>query len=110
VAHTRCATKIEPTPSTTHNYKELLDTAKECGIYRKDMKKVEMAWALKHHDEEKKRAGNDALIAHQRAQELAKKEEAKKAAEKQKLINCHGLGCVTVWCLSCCPSAVATYL
>jgi hypothetical protein len=70
----------------TYNYKDLLDTAKERGIYRKDMTKVEMAWALKHNDEEKKRAGNDALVAHQRKVQEQKKEEAKKEAERQKLI------------------------
>jgi hypothetical protein len=70
----------------TYNCKELLDTAKERGIYRKDMKKVEMAFALKHDDGEKKRAENDALIAHQRAQQLAQKEQARKATEKQKIL------------------------
>jgi hypothetical protein len=93
VAHRRGGThKVRDQDRTdsiydTYNYKELLDTAKERGIYRRDMKKVEMAFALKHNDEEKRRAENDALTAHQRAQELAKKEEVKKAAEKQKLIN-----------------------
>ncbi|KAI4639145.1 uncharacterized protein J4E78_011005 [Alternaria triticimaculans] len=65
------------------NYKELVETAKERSIYRKDMKKVEMAWALKHDDENKKRAEQDARIARQRKLEEAKKEEERKAAEKK---------------------------
>jgi hypothetical protein len=70
----------------TYNYKELLDEAKERGIYRKDMRKVEMAWALKHNDEEKKRAERDAVLALQRKQQEAKVEEERRAAEKQKQI------------------------
>ncbi|KAI4643949.1 uncharacterized protein J4E79_011221 [Alternaria viburni] len=65
------------------NYKELVETAKERSIYRKDMKKVEMAWALKHNDENRKRAEQDARIARQRKLEEAKKEEERKAAEKK---------------------------
>ncbi|KAI4630085.1 uncharacterized protein J4E87_003276, partial [Alternaria ethzedia] len=65
------------------NYKELVETAKERSIYRKDMKKVEMAWALKHDDENKKRAEQDARVARQRKLEEAKKEEERKAAEKK---------------------------
>ncbi|KAI4906499.1 hypothetical protein J4E90_010573 [Alternaria incomplexa] len=65
------------------NYKELVETAKERSIYRKDMKKVEMAWALKHDDENRKRAEQDARIARQRKLEEAKKEEERKAAEKK---------------------------
>ncbi|KAF1830948.1 hypothetical protein BDW02DRAFT_76351 [Decorospora gaudefroyi] len=70
-----------------YNYKELLDAAKDRGIYRKDMKKMEMAWALKRHDEEKKKAEHDAMVAHQRKMQEAKREQEKKAAEKQKMID-----------------------
>ena len=70
----------------TYNYKELLDTAKERGIYRKDMKKVEMAWALKRNDEEKKKAEHQAKMEHERKQQEARKEREKKAAQRQALI------------------------
>jgi hypothetical protein len=66
-----------------YNYKELVDTAKERSIYRKDMKKVEMAWALKRDDENRKRAERDAVIARQRRLAEAKKDEERRAAEKQ---------------------------
>jgi len=65
------------------NYKELVETAKERSLYRKDMKKVEMAWALKHDDENRKRAEQDARIARRRKIEEAKKEEERRAAEKK---------------------------
>jgi len=69
----------------TYNYKELLDTTKERGIYRKDMKKVEMAWALKRNDEEKKKAEHQAKMEHERKQQEAQKEREKKAAQRQAL-------------------------
>ncbi|KAG9189855.1 hypothetical protein G6011_06723 [Alternaria panax] len=69
-----------------YNYKELVDKAKERGIYRKDMKKVEMAWALKHDDEKKKRAERDAMLALQRRQQEAKEEQERIVLEKQRQI------------------------
>lgn len=71
----------------TYNYKELLDATKERRLYRKDMKKVEMAWALKRNDEAKRRTERDNLNALRRKQEEARKEEERIAAEKQELIN-----------------------
>ncbi|KAH6878442.1 hypothetical protein BKA58DRAFT_308621 [Alternaria rosae] len=65
------------------NYKELVETARERSIYRKDMKKVEMAWALKRDDENRKRAEQDARLARQKKIEEAKKQEERKAAEKK---------------------------
>ncbi|RYO44847.1 hypothetical protein AA0116_g13539 [Alternaria tenuissima] len=69
-----------------YNYKELVDQAKERGIYRKDMKKVEMAWALKHDGEEERRAEQDAVLALQRKRQEAKEEEERRAAHKQRQI------------------------
>lgn len=69
-----------------YNYKELLDTAKERGVYRKDMKKVEMALSLKRDDEEKRRAVRDAVIQRQKREQEAQEIQAKKDAEKQALI------------------------
>jgi hypothetical protein len=42
----------------TFNYKELLDASKARGIYRKDMKKVEMAWALRGTTTRRERGRN----------------------------------------------------
>ncbi|CAA9965176.1 Peptide hydrolase [Pyrenophora teres f. maculata] len=70
----------------TYNYKELLDTAKERGIYRKDMKKGEMAWALKRNDEEKKRAQHQAKIEYELKQQQARQEQEKKDAQLQALV------------------------
>ncbi|KAL1796222.1 hypothetical protein ACET3X_004762 [Alternaria dauci] len=69
-----------------YNYKELVDQAKERGIYRKDMKKAEMALALKHNDEERKRAERDAVQALERKRQEAKEEEERIAAERQRQI------------------------
>lgn len=70
----------------TYNYRELVDAAKERGIYRKDMKKVEMAWTLKRNDGEKKRAERDNLIALWKKQQQAKREQERIAAEKEELL------------------------
>ena len=58
----------------TYNYKELVDEVKERGIYRKEMKKVEMAWALKRNDSERKRAERENLNALRKKQQEAKRE------------------------------------
>ncbi|KAF7565091.1 MIP-T3 multi-domain protein [Pyrenophora tritici-repentis] len=92
VAHRRGGThKVKDQDRTdsiydTYNYKELLDAAKERGIYRKDMKKGEMAWALKRNDDEKRRAQHQARIHYQKRQQQARKEQEKKEAELQALI------------------------
>ncbi|EUC41369.1 hypothetical protein COCMIDRAFT_106355, partial [Bipolaris oryzae ATCC 44560] len=69
-----------------YNYKELLDAAKERGVYRKDMKKVEMAWALKRSDEDKKCAERENLNALRKKQEEAKREQERIVAEQEALI------------------------
>ncbi|EMD65969.1 hypothetical protein COCSADRAFT_180600 [Bipolaris sorokiniana ND90Pr] len=69
-----------------YNYKELLDAAKERGVYRKDMKKVEMAWALKRNDEDKKRAERENLNALRKKQEEAKRKQERIVAEQEALI------------------------
>jgi hypothetical protein len=69
-----------------YNYKELLDAAKERDVYRKDMKKVEMAWALKRNDEEKKRAERNNLNALRTKQDEAKRERECIAAEEEYLL------------------------
>ncbi|KAF1940478.1 hypothetical protein EJ02DRAFT_494726 [Clathrospora elynae] len=90
VAHRRGGThKVRDQDKTdsiydTYNYKQLLDTAKERGIYRKDMKKAEMAFALKHHDEERTKAEREAVIVRQRLQQQARKEQQRRLHAKQK--------------------------
>ncbi|EMD89532.1 hypothetical protein COCC4DRAFT_89131, partial [Bipolaris maydis ATCC 48331] len=69
-----------------YNYKELLDAAKERGVYRKDMKKVEMAWALKRNDEDKKLAERKNLNVLRKKQEKAKREQERIVAEQEALI------------------------
>lgn len=67
----------------TYNYRELVDAAKERGIYRKDMKKMEMAWVLKQNDGERKRAERENLKSLQRRKKEAKMEQDRIAAEKE---------------------------
>lgn len=70
----------------TYNYKELLDAAKERGVYRKDMKKVEMAWALKRNDEAKKRAERENLNTLRKKQKEVKREQERILAEQEAVI------------------------
>ena len=69
-----------------YNYKELLDTAKDRGIYRKDMKKVEMAWALKNNDDERKRFEHVAMLERQRREQEKKDAKRKADDERQAII------------------------
>ncbi|EUC28695.1 hypothetical protein COCCADRAFT_8964 [Bipolaris zeicola 26-R-13] len=69
-----------------YNYKELLDAAKERGVYRKDMKKAEMAWALKRNDGDKKRAERENLNALRKKQKEAKRAQERIVAEQKAFI------------------------
>ncbi|KAH7402813.1 hypothetical protein BKA66DRAFT_404902 [Pyrenochaeta sp. MPI-SDFR-AT-0127] len=67
-----------------YNYRELLNATKERGLYRKDMKKVEMAIALRDDDAEKKRAERYALIERQRREHEHGKEKKRQAEERRR--------------------------
>ncbi|OAL52659.1 hypothetical protein IQ07DRAFT_505292, partial [Pyrenochaeta sp. DS3sAY3a] len=67
------------------NHKQLVAVTKERRIYRKDMKKVEMVKALIADDAKKQRTEKVARKKLLDAQLEARKEDARKAAERQKL-------------------------
>ncbi|KAL6712373.1 hypothetical protein ACN47E_000250 [Coniothyrium glycines] len=68
----------------TFNYKELVNACRDRSIYVKDMKKKEMAHALKNHDDNTKRAHQAAKIERERQEkeqlDLQKRENDKKQA------------------------------
>ncbi|KAJ4374307.1 hypothetical protein N0V83_003048 [Neocucurbitaria cava] len=66
----------------TYNYKELVDATKERGVYRKDMKKMEMAQALKNDDLEKRRVERYAVIEREKRHQEEKKAQQKRDAER----------------------------
>ncbi|KAF1841540.1 uncharacterized protein K460DRAFT_169033 [Cucurbitaria berberidis CBS 394.84] len=89
VAHKRGGThRVKDSDRTdsiydNYNYKELLDATKERALYRKDMKKVEMAKALKDDDTERRRAERHAIVEREKKQQEEKKAQQKRDAERQ---------------------------
>lgn len=68
------------------SYAEILELAKERGIYRKDMKKMEMAMANKHFDADIESRERQAIIDQQKRELEQKRVRKQKDDEKQATI------------------------
>ncbi|CAO2657231.1 Nn.00g033570.m01.CDS01 [Neocucurbitaria sp. VM-36] len=66
----------------SYNYKELVDATKERNLYRKDMKKVEMAKSLRDDDFEKRRAERHGIFEREKKQQQEKILKQKRDAER----------------------------
>src|SRR4051812_41601419 len=68
----------------SYNYIELLREAKERKVYRKDMKKVDMAKALRDDDLRRTKAEHFAFLERQKREQEKKNEQQRKANDRQR--------------------------